>query len=105
MLSLWKKWHKTFDCRQWKNSYKKKNERAKKADDGEDDDLVLFLLMTDNKKENAKKKVRFVEDFKNPTEGVIICTIKGETILVHKEHVDWRLWCIVSHHEQQYQSF
>ena len=89
----------SFECRQRQSGFEKKNKKAKKAIDRKDDVLILCLLTMNNKKENTKKKIRFVEDFKKPMEIGMICTIDGDTLFfVHKEHVDQRLLCIVSHH-------
>ena len=40
---------------------------------------MLCLLTMENKKENVKKKVRFMEDVKQPSEAGIMCTIIGVT--------------------------
>ena len=45
------------DCREQKNSYEKKNGKAKKAVDRHDDKLVLCVLASETKKERGKKKV------------------------------------------------
>ena len=45
----------------------------------------------------------FMEDVKKSMEAGLMCTIDGDTFF-HKEYMDWRLWCVVSHHEGQYWS-
>ena len=40
---------------------------------------MLFLLMSESKKECKNKKVRFVEDVKQPSKAGMMCTIDGDT--------------------------
>ena len=42
--------------------------------------MGLCSLTTENKKENAKKKVWFVEDVKQPSEVGMMCTIGGDAL-------------------------
>ena len=57
----------------------KKIEKAKRAIDRDEDEVVLCLLTKENKKENAKKKVWFMEDVKQPSKAGMMCTIDGDT--------------------------
>ena len=45
------------DCREQKNSYEKKNEKAKKAVNRDDDELVLCSLTSQNKKSKKESLV------------------------------------------------
>ena len=94
-------WVKTVEK---ENKRIKKYEKAEKAIDGDEENLVICLLTMVIKKETIKKKVWFAEGIKKPMEAGMICTIDVDTFFAHKEHMDWRLWCIMSHHEQLYQS-
>ena len=67
------------DCKGRKYSNNKKIDKAEKVIDGDDDDLVLCLLMIKNKKENAKKKVQFAKDGKQPSKAGMMCTIDGDS--------------------------
>ena len=58
------------------------------------------LLMMEIKKENVRKKVSYVDDVKKHIETVMICAIDRTHFFIHKEHMGWRLQCIMSHHEQ-----
>ena len=71
----------------------------KKAIDGEDDELVLCSLRMDNKNKNKKKNCWFTKDVKMPMEADMMFIINGKHFFVHKEHMDWRLRCIMSHHK------
>ena len=62
-----------------KFSHHKKFEKAERATNKDEDDMVLCSLITENKKENAKKKVWFAEDVKQPSKAGMMCSIDGDT--------------------------
>ena len=67
------------NCWARKYGHHKKFKKAERYIDGDEDDMVLCSLTKENKKENAKKKVWFTEDVKQPLEAGIMCTINSDT--------------------------
>ena len=67
------------DCRVRRNGSYKKFEKAEKAINGDGDELVLCSLTRDSKKKSEKKKVRFANNVKQPSEAGKMCTIDGNT--------------------------